>query len=210
MAGGDAAPGVRPRRRADQGQEGGDLRHRPAYLQLGQMGGGDDPGADGGRPRISRRDRGGRARRDGAEGRPARLRRGSYRVRLLPQLPRRARPSVPQHQGRRRQPAGRLRRLYRDPRLQRLSDPRRDFRRGRRHSRSARQRRAHRAVVRPRRRGRADHRGRADRADGDPGLPSRRGAQHRHHRRQRLPPGAGRRDGRDARGARRSPEFWRR
>ena len=61
------------------------------------------------------------ARRDGAQSRPARFRRRAYRVRLLPQLPRRAGASLPQHAGRRRQPAGRLRRLRRDSRLQRLS-----------------------------------------------------------------------------------------
>ena len=55
------------------------------------------------------------------------------------------------------------------PGRQRLQDPEGNQRRYRVDSRPARQRRAHRAVFRPGRRGRADHRRRADRPDGDRG-----------------------------------------
>ena len=44
-----------------------DLRHRPAHPPLGRVGAGDDPGADGGRPRVHGRDR--RARRRGRRAR---------------------------------------------------------------------------------------------------------------------------------------------
>ena len=62
---------------------------------------------------------------------------------------------------------------------------------GRRDLRPVRQRRAHRAVVPAGRRGRADHRRRADRADGGRCRPARRRPLRRGHRRQRAPAGAG-------------------
>ena len=59
-----------------------------------------------------------------------------------------------------------------------------DRRRARRDPRSARQRRPHRALLRPRRRGRADHRRRADRHHGGRGRAPCRRAARRDHRRQ--------------------------
>ena len=57
LDGGGAGARARPERRADQGREERDLRHRRAHLELGRVGGGDRAGADGGRPRVHRRDR---------------------------------------------------------------------------------------------------------------------------------------------------------
>ena len=159
----------RPQRRADQGQEDRDLRHRRPHLQLGPVGAEDRAGADGDRPRIRRHGRRFRRGGDRIQGRPARFRRGSHRLRPLPQLPRRPRASVPQHARRRRQPAGRLRRVSVDPAAQCRADPRRRARRDRRDLRPARQCRAHRALLRPGRRGRAGHRRRADRHHGRAG-----------------------------------------
>ena len=79
-----------PERRADQDQEDLDLRHRRAHLQLGRLGAEDDQDPDGDRPRVRRRDRGGRRLRAAVpQGRPGR-RRGPHRLRGLPQLPGRA------------------------------------------------------------------------------------------------------------------------
>ena len=75
-------------RRADQGQEDRDLRHRRAYLQLGRWSARSRAGADGDRPRILRRDRRFRRGRDQIQDRPAGVGRGPYRLRPLPQLPR--------------------------------------------------------------------------------------------------------------------------
>ncbi len=54
------------------------------------------------------------------QARRPRLRRGPHHLRLLPQLPRRAPPPLPQHGGRRRQPPGLLRRVPGDPGVQRV------------------------------------------------------------------------------------------
>ncbi len=81
-------------------------------------------------------------------------------------------PSRPRHQGHRRQPARRLRRVCEDPGLQHHAAARCDRRRDGRHPRSARQCRAHRARLRHRRRGCAGDRRRP----------------HRHHGRRRRPP----------------------
>ena len=186
-----AGAGDRPERRADQGQEDRDLRHRRAYLQLGPVGAEDRAGADGDRPRIRRHGRRFRRGRDRIQGRPARLGRGAYRLRPLPQLPRGQGASLPQHARRRRQPARRLRRISRHPAAQCRADPRRHAGRDRRDLRSARQCRAHRAVLRSRRRGRAGHRRRADRHHGRAGGAVRRRAQGRHHRHQPGAAGAG-------------------
>ena len=64
--------------------------------------------------------------------------------------------------------------------------------------RSVRQRGAHGPVVRRAGRGRADHRGRADRLHGGGGGASCRGPPRRRHRRQSVSPGTGPQDGRDA------------
>ena len=101
----------RPQRRHDPDPEDRDLRHRHPHLEMGRLGAEDDSRADAGRPRIRRR-----SRRDGAGGarfqhRRPRLGRGPHHLRLLPQLPRRAPASVPQHGRRRRQPRGRVRRV---------------------------------------------------------------------------------------------------
>ena len=82
-----------------------DLRHRPAHLRLGRLGAGDDPGADGRRPRVRRRDRRGRLERARTSRRRPRQRRGPRRLRPLPQLPGGPAPPVRAHVGRRRQPA---------------------------------------------------------------------------------------------------------
>ena len=109
------------------------------------------------------------------------------------------RASLPQHARRRRQPAGRLRRISGDPAAQCRADPRRHAGRDRRDLRSARQCRAHRAVLRSRRRGRAGHRRRADRHHGRAGGAVRRRAQGRHHRHQPDAAGAGQEARRPAR-----------
>ena len=130
------------------------------------LGAEDDPGADGRRPRVLRRDRRDRQRGARLQARRPRLRRRPHHLRPLPQLPRRAPPPVPQHRRRRRQPPGLLRRVPGDPGGQRVQARRRDLRRRRLDLRSVRQRHAHRALVRPGRRGRADHRRRPDRHHG--------------------------------------------
>ena len=94
----------------------------------------------------------------------------------------------PYHQRRRRQPARRLRRIYRHPERQCLAPCRRHRSRRRLDLRSVRQRHPHRLAMGSGRRGRADHRRRPDRRDGRRGLPPRRRAPRRHHRRQRLSP----------------------
>ena len=86
------------------------------------------------------------------------------------------------------------------PGVQRVQDSRRHLRRPGVDLRSVRQRDAHGAVVQPGRRGRADHRRRADRHHGGGDRAARRRAPRRHHRRQRLPARASR--GRWARPAR--------
>src|SRR6185437_1842759 len=47
-----AGAGIRPQRRADRSREDGDLRHRPAHLQLGPMGATGDQAGAGDRPRV--------------------------------------------------------------------------------------------------------------------------------------------------------------
>ena len=116
-----------------------------------------------------------------------RLGRGPYRLRPLPQLHGRPPPPLPLYQRRRRQPAGRLRRIYRHPQRQCLAPCRRHRSRRRLDLRSVRQRHPHRPAMGPGRRGRADHRRRPDRRDGRRGLPPCRRPPRRHHRRQRLP-----------------------
>ena len=215
--GGRAGPVARGRararaghqRRADQGQAHRHLRHRSAHLQMGRVGAEDDSRADGGRPRIRRRDRRGRRQRQRLRARHDRLGRGPYRLRPLPQLHGRPAPPVPVHQRRRRQPRRRLRRIYRHPQRQRLAPCRRHRSRRRLDLRSVRQRRPHRAAMGHGRRGRADHRRRPDRRDGRGGRPPCRRPPRRHHRRQRLSPRA-RREARrhpdgQCRAARRSP-----
>ena len=140
----------------------------------------------------------------GFASRRPRLRRRAHHLRLLPQLPRRAAASVPKHDRRRRQPRGRVRRVSGDPGLQRIQDSGRYLRRPGVDLRSVRQRNAHRAVVQPGRRGRADHRRRSDRHHGRGDRPPRRRAPRGDHRRQRLPARSRAAHGRDARGQRRA------
>ena len=180
-----------------------DLRHRSPHLQMGRVGAEDDSGADGRRPRIRRRDRRGRRQRQRLFPRHDRLGRGPYRLRPLPQLHGRPAAPLPLHQRRRRQPARRLRRIYRHPQRQCLAPCRRHRPRHRLDLRSVRQRRPHRLAMGSGRRGRADHRRRPDRRDGGRGGPPRRRPPRRHHRRQRLPP-------RPRRAARRDPHRQRR
>ena len=177
---------------------------------MGRVGAENDPGADARRSRVRGRDR--RAGPGGARvrDRRPRLGRGPHHVRLLPQLPRRPTAPLPQHGGRRRQPRGRVRRVPRDPGVQRVPHPRRDPRRDRRDLRPVRQRDAHGAVVQPRRRGRAHHRRRADRLHGGGDRAARRRAPRRRHRRQRLSARSRPADGRDARGERHEDEAPRR
>ena len=164
-----ADPRDRAERRADQGEEDRDLRHRRPYLQLGPVGAKDRSGADGHRPRIRRHRGGFRFGGHRIQGRAARLGRGAHRVRALPKLPGGQGASVPQYARRRRQPARRVRRVSRAAAAQRRPHPRRHSRRGRGDLRPARQRRPYRAVLRSRRRGRAGHGRRADRHHGRAG-----------------------------------------
>ena len=143
-------------------------------------------------------DRRGRLERQGLSRRRDRQRRRPRRLRPLPQLPRRPPASVQGHEGRRRQPARRVRRVPLAADDQRLG-PRPGHRPRRAVDlRPVRQRGAHGALVRRARRGRADHRRRPDRHHGRGGRPPRRGAARRHHRRQPVPARAGPEDGRDA------------
>jgi threonine 3-dehydrogenase len=74
---------------------------------------------DGDRPRVCRRDRGGRRLRAAvSEGRPGRRRR-PHRLRRLPQLPRRPQAPLQGHEGGRRQPQRRLRRVPLHPGVER-------------------------------------------------------------------------------------------
>ena len=88
----------------------------------------------------------------------------------------------PETRGIGRQHAGRLRRICPRARLQRRRPARRHRRRTRLDPRPARQRGAHRAVLRPRGRGRAHHRRGADRHHVRRHRPARRRAARRHHR----------------------------
>ncbi len=142
------------------------------------------------------------ARCTGFTGGRSRLGRGPHHLRALPQLPRRQAPPVPQHGGPRRQPPGLLRRVRHPAGLQRLPGAQGDPRRDRGLLRPAGQRGAHRPVLRPRRRGRADHRRRPHRRHGRGHRQARRRAPRGGHRRQRLPAGAGQEAGRHPRGQR--------
>ena len=113
-------PKVGPERCADRDRQDGDLRHRHAHLQVGRLGAEDHSGADGRGPRVLRAHRRAGLRGPRAQGRRPRLRRRPHHLRLLPQLPRRPPPPVPQHGRRRREPPGRLRRVSGDPGRQRL------------------------------------------------------------------------------------------
>ncbi len=89
------------------------LRHRPAHLQMGRLGASHYSCADGHRPRVRRRDRRvGFERKRFSSGRN-RQRRRPRGLRALPQLPGRAAASLRAHPGRRREPARRVRRIYR-------------------------------------------------------------------------------------------------
>ncbi len=166
------------------------------------MGRAHDPGADAGRPRVLRRDR-----RHGQRGprpldRRPRLRRGAHHLRPLPQLPRRPPPPVPQHPGRRREPARLLRGVHGPAGLERVPPAGRHLRRDRLDPRPARQCDARGAVLQRGRRGRADHRRRPDRHHGRRDRALHRRAPRRRHRRQRLPAGSREADGRLARAQR--------
>ena len=116
----------RPQRRHDPHPQDRDLRHRHPHLHVGRVGAEDDPGADGRRPRVCGRDRRDRQRGAGVRDRRPRLRRRSHHLRLLPQLSRRPPASLPQHDRRRRQPPGLVRRVPGDSRPStRSSCPRR-------------------------------------------------------------------------------------
>ncbi len=91
-----------------------------------------------------------------------------------------------------------------DPGLQHHPAARRDRRRDRRHPRSARQCRAHRAGLRPRRRGRPGHRRRSDRHHGRRRRPPCRRPPRGDHRHQPRAPGARRRGRRRRAGQRRN------
>ena len=108
-------------------------------------------------------------------------RRGPCRLRPLPQLHGRPPPPVRAHVGRRRQPAGRVRRADRPADDEHLASPRRGRPRRRVDLRPVRQRGAHRAAVPGAGRGRADHRRRADRLHGGRRRPPRRRAVRRRH-----------------------------
>ena len=157
------------------------------------------PVPDGRRPRILRPHR-----RDGLRGprpcdRRPRLRRRTHHVRLLPQLPCRPPPSVPQHCRCRCEPPGRVRAVPVDPGGQHFQAAGLHQRRRRLDSRSVRQRHSHGAGIQHGGRGRADHRRRPDRHHGGRHRPLRRRAARRHHRRERLSPRPRPQDGRHAR-----------
>ena len=180
----DADPRDRSRRRSGQGPQDRHLRHRRPHFQLGRVGAEDDPDADDDRPRICGRDRRRRGERAPARSRTARVGRGPRDRHAEPGGARRALSSRPGDARHRGQHPRRLRRIRARSRLQHRAPARRRRRRARRDPRSARQRGPHRAVLRPRRRGRADHRGGADRHHGRRGRPPCRGAARRDHRRQ--------------------------
>ena len=179
-------PGARRRhqRRPDPGRPDRDLRHRPAHPRLGRLGAEDDPGRVGDRPRVRRRRGRGRRQRDRLRAGRSGLRRGPPGLRPLPQLHGRAAPPVRAHRGDRGQPHRRVRRVHRAADDQRLASPPGHRPRRGVDLRPVRQRHAHGAGVPGARRGRADHRRRADRDHGRGGGPARRCAPRRHHRRE--------------------------
>ena len=77
----------RDQRRAHQGAAHRHLRYRCSYRNLGCLGAEDDSGADGGRPRVCGRDRRDGIERQGFPRRRDRQRRGTRRLRPVPQLP---------------------------------------------------------------------------------------------------------------------------
>ena len=166
-------PEVGVPRRADQGPEERDLRHGRPHLQLGRVEPADDPGADDRRPRVR-----GRGRRGGRRGRrhsrPATASRGEGHITCgFCRNCRAGRRHLCRHTvGVGVNRARLLRRVPRHPGGQRVPDPGRHPGRGRGDLRSVRQRRAHRALVRPRRRGRAHHRRRARSASWRPRSPA--------------------------------------
>ena len=162
---------------------------------VGRLGPEDDPRPDGGRPRVRGRDRRGRLERQGLPRRRDRQRRGARRLRPLPQLPGRPPPPLQGHQGDRRQPPRRVRRVPRPADDQRLGPRPEHPPRRAGDLRPVRQRRPHGPAVRRARRGRADHRRRADRRHGREGRPPRRGAARRRHRREPVSPRAREEDG---------------
>ncbi len=98
---------------------------------------------------------------------------------------------LPQNGWGRREPARRLRRVSRNPGPQCLQAASGSARRHRGDPGSLRQRRPYGPLLRSGRRGRADHRRRADRHHGGGHRQEDRRAPHRHHRHQSLSPGAG-------------------
>ena len=201
LDGGRAGARDRPQRRADQGREDRDLRHRHPHLQLGRTG----------------RRRPSRCRWSSATSSAARSSRLGSEVHGLHSsataspakatspaataataapagATSAATPSASASTGRAASPSTSC-----IPAFNAFQLPDDDPRRDRRDLRPVRQRRAHRAVLRPGRRGRADHRRRPDRHHGGRDRPARRRAPRRHHRRQRLPARPRAQDGRDAR-----------
>ncbi len=172
----------------DPGSQDIDLRHRSAHPSLGCLGAVDDPRSDGRRPRVHGRDRTGRRRCGRPRSRPTGGRRRPHHLRTLSQLQRWPPRVLPQPHRRRCHPAGRVRRVRRDPRTERLRRPRAHRRQRRRRARSAGQRHPHRIAIRRRRRGRADHRRRADRHPGHGDRAPHRRSQRGRHRHQPLPP----------------------
>ncbi len=195
MARRSTRPADRHQRRAHQGPAHGYLRNGRAHRDLGCVGEADDSGADGGRPRVRGGDSRGRLECQGLSCRRDRQRRGARGLRPLPELPGRSATPLQGHQGDRREPTRGVCRVpvpaddeCLGPRLAHCPGRPGDLR-------PVRQRGAHGPPVRRARRGRLDHRCRADRDHGGEGRPPRRGAARRHHRRQSVPPRAGTQDG---------------
>ena len=183
-------PGTRSRADGcvDQNQENLDLRHRRPHLEMGRLGAADDSGADA----LSATSSAAWSRRwapASPTSSPGELvsGEGPHRLRPLPQLPGRPPPPLPEHPRRRREPSRGVRRIPLDPLPQCLQGRSEHPGGGHFHLRSARQRRAHRAVVGSGGRGRADHRGRSDRLHGRRDLQIRRRPPCRRHRCEPLP-----------------------
>ena len=209
MAAGRAGAADRAGRGAGQGAADGAVRHRPAHPGLGPLGAEERAGRTGHRARVLRRGGADRRRRPRGQGRRPGQRRGPPGLRALPQLPGRPAAPVHQHQGPGRARPGRVRGVRRTAGRQRVG-AQRPGRAGRGGDlRPVRERRAHRAVVPGRRRGRADHRRRSDRDHGRRGGAARGRPARGDHRPVRLPPRAGPAARRDAGAERRRDQHHR-
>ncbi len=179
----------------------GHLRHRPAHLRLGRVGAADDPGADGDRARVRRRDRRASARTSAASrsATSSAARATSSAGAAATAWPGGVISARTRSASACKRP-GAFAELVALP-MTNVWHHEAGSRRGRRRDlRPLRQRRAHGAGLPGARRGRAHHRRRPDRLHGGGRRAPRRRAPRRHQRLEPLPPRPGAPDGRDGGG----------